>query len=932
MQVILWLFVALYGVDRLIYGLTERQWFASLGYENLWWARLRAEAELFAYFLLITAVLTRLFLGSVTQFPRSEAAQLRGALVRFEPLRKGVERFARGLAWFCGFLLAFNFARHWSEWLFLLGGAPSDYVATGGLPATLWTHVLPVLEPFLWGIWEFSLLLFGIVAVAGTLRALPLLAAREPSPPPALPRVLWGMVAWLLTVRAGLYAVEILSLNRGRPLETGDVFVSLPLYAVGGVACLVLAFSTWWRARRVRLPQPQRWPKLATGVVVALFLPGVLNFLSIPLRAALPETTWLRRERLRATRAAWNPTFSLPRAPESDASESGAPAAVTAAWPVWDEASILKAMSGVSFRSGRVALWQSATLDFENGRWSALAAGVAAGSEAWNARRDADKSTQLPLERLDFGDSSGTLTRHALLSPQAFFGLEGGSLFTDDAIGVPVGSFWSKWLWAWRLRDLLLPADARDSSHLLTVRGARERAAALAPFWKVSGQPQLFYVAGAPVWMVDLCAVSSDFPGAMPVTDGELEGVNTASDSIKMLMDARTGAVSFFAAKSASPQFLLRSWENTFPTVLKAPAAMPPALQKRWRASPAWMAVQLDLEETLQNEGATTSELDSSPQNAPTLGLEAGRKVVWRLLSVGKQGWKSLEVARGEPGAPVLRRGEGDFEDRVNAMIETEHKILRTAAQASVERGQPVAWNDPGAPGGWWIGCAFFAKSREQVSKGALLGGGPTLWRVAITGAAPSPVTMLTPAQSAFLDDAGQPTTLESAAKAEPPLAVQALRSHDAAQKAAKKSDWVTFGRESARLRLILQKMVTMSPTAAPTPSPTVAPSPTPIPTVAPTMAPTPTAVPTTAPTPTATPAATAAPTPLATATAAPTPSPSATPEATATPARRLRATRRARAVRRLKVKRRVTVPRKVKAKRRVKKVPKVVKPKPIVL
>ncbi|MBW3637846.1 MAG: UPF0182 family protein [Armatimonadetes bacterium] len=778
-RALIWFFAALWLLDGAIYGWTESQWFASLGMENLWGARVGAQIALFGAFFGICLLLARGFLGAVTRISSHSAPPLRGSLSRFEPLRDRATRWAWGLTLLWALFLARDFARrHWSDYLFARGGADSDFTAFG-LPAALWTHFLPLFAPFLGALWDFSLGLSLVVAASGILRALPLLAAREPLPPPVLPRTLWRLGAWLLFLRALGYITQIFALDEGRPLESGDLFVSFPLWALGALGCLLFASHLMRRASTNKAPHhTARW---ALGMGAALFAPAMANLLLAPARALMPETAWLRAQREKATRAAWNLNF-----PPSNSPRAATP--IEQAWPVWDEKTLLQTRRGARFQKGQLVEWKSATLGQQKGGWSALLAGQKVGATSWTARRDADESTALALQRLQWPQNEVEVSGAPLAGSDAFFGLEGRSLFSDEPIGVPIRSWGAKWAWAWRLRDLFLPFDGANFSHLLVFRGAEERAQRLAPFWKLGGAPRLVLNGENPYWMVPLCAVSSHFPGAMSAPSGDLAGVNAASNSVAMLLEARTGAVKFFAARSNRSDFLLDSWRRALPQTLHDAAQMPAPLHAQINGAPELLRAQIELESALSGAG---EEVQITPAQH---SFDAARGEVLRVAAIGNDGWRVLEAARGEK---ILRRGEGDFAARLRAIDAQINTIPRPTTP--VESGEPFLWPDESAPGGWWIARAFF--TAPQSASGA------KLWRVALTGTGVDARVSVAASVSAVRRGFAVQEEPQSSPTAPAPLETQALQAHEAAQSAGRKGDWTAFGRESARLKTILETL-----------------------------------------------------------------------------------------------------------------------------
>ncbi len=850
-----------WAFDKLIFLATQRSFFASLGFERWFWRDLGAQIGLFSAFFVLCMLLTRVFLGALTRAPLETSPPLRGILAQLETLRPHVGRVSYVIAVVFALLLAREWARHSLDWIFLRHSAPSDF-AFFGIAAALWTHFLPVFAPFLGLLWRFSLVLGVLVAATGTLRALPLLAARNAAPP-LLTRVLWRFGAYLWALRATLYLVQILDLSRGRALESGDVWILAPLFALGAAACLFFCFTFWRRGSQtvfVMSPASSRakGSKIVLGALAALFLPAILRVSSAPLRAFLPETPFLKSQRERATRAAWR----LQDVTQVDGQVSGSQAGENLVpaeqiWPVWDEKSVLASRSGAARRASRIVTWKNATLGLENGKWSAILAGDGVNSSPLGSAPDADSSNALALERLELSGEQWVESALPKAAP-AFFGLEGRSLFGQGDFGISVASIGSKWAWAWRLHDPILPLDSAASPRLLTFRGAKQRAEMLAPFLRASGEPQLRFVGGKWQWSLDLCATTHHFPGAPPLPSGELAGENAASP-LKMRMDVATGAVRFVVPSPVSKipnsrGALLESWHAAFPEMEIENAT---ERRENWGANPAFLGAQAAM--MAQIRGVAT-QIYAPQQSLLPRGTDAEKQVTWHVLSVQKN---RFEVWQGSSG-PIVQSGVGDLRARLddldaaaaqNAGSETPPLIYRV--------GEPFVWRDARAPGGFWVARGYFSKLRVGL-EGAMpnpnlvppdlsqiAGHGPVLWRVAVTGnqenarvgvanslsAAILVATGQTDANAASgastgaktgaaSDDAsGAKTGAASNAKsnaplnskapqktlplseAGAPLEVLALRAHEASQAAVKSGDWKRYGTLAARETELLQRL-----------------------------------------------------------------------------------------------------------------------------
>jgi hypothetical protein len=141
---------------------------------------------------------------------------------------------------------------------------------------------------------------------------------------------------------------------------------------------------------------------------------------------------------------------------------------------------------------------------------------------------------------------------------------------------------------------------------------------------------------------------------------------------------------------------------------------------------------------------------------------------------------------------------------RLRELDEGGTKNLGAREGDTPEKGRAIVWPDVRAPGGFWLGRAYFLRSDVPAR-----GRAARLKRVALTGIAPSLIGFGTTAQSAKLDFQLK-TRPQSATGIRAPgesLELRALRAYQAAQDAAKRGDWTTFERESARQKQLLEQL-----------------------------------------------------------------------------------------------------------------------------
>ncbi|MFN2433013.1 MAG: UPF0182 family protein [Gemmatimonadota bacterium] len=148
--------------------------------------------------------------------------------------------------------------------------------------------------------------------------------------------------------------------------------------------------------------------------------------------------------------------------------------------------------------------------------------------------------------------------------------------------GIQLDAAWKKLLFAWRFGTLkFLLADAiTPESRLLFDRRIGERVRKLAPFLLYDADPYAVVHEGRILWIQDAYTATADYPYSEPVTfDGVT--VNYARNSVKAVVDAYHGSVTFYAFDDADP--ILATWRRVFPDLFRPASEMPEGLRAHVR-------------------------------------------------------------------------------------------------------------------------------------------------------------------------------------------------------------------------------------------------------------------------------------------------------------------------------------------------------------
>jgi hypothetical protein len=123
--------------------------------------------------------------------------------------------------------------------------------------------------------------------------------------------------------------------------------------------------------------------------------------------------------------------------------------------------------------------------------------------------------------------------------------------------------------------------DVNSQSRLLMRRNIRERVAAVAPFLTFDQDPYMVVGDdGRLAWIMDAFTVSNNYPYSTHYNLGD-SAVNYMRNSVKVVVDAYTGAATLYVFDSEDP--ILATYRRIFPSLFKDGAAMPADLRKHVR-------------------------------------------------------------------------------------------------------------------------------------------------------------------------------------------------------------------------------------------------------------------------------------------------------------------------------------------------------------
>lgn len=148
--------------------------------------------------------------------------------------------------------------------------------------------------------------------------------------------------------------------------------------------------------------------------------------------------------------------------------------------------------------------------------------------------------------------------------------------------GVQITSPIRRLLFALRFGSLklLLSNDVTSESRIMYYRNAKERVAKIAPFLNYDRDPYMVIAEGKLYWIIDAYTTSSRYPYSQLIPYNNSQ-VNYIRNSVKVVIDAYDGTITFYTADEDDP--IVATFSKIFPTLLHSLSQMPQSLQVHLR-------------------------------------------------------------------------------------------------------------------------------------------------------------------------------------------------------------------------------------------------------------------------------------------------------------------------------------------------------------
>ncbi len=145
--------------------------------------------------------------------------------------------------------------------------------------------------------------------------------------------------------------------------------------------------------------------------------------------------------------------------------------------------------------------------------------------------------------------------------------------------GIRLDSFIRKLAYAWEFGDIniLISGELKSESQLLYRRHIQERVQHIAPFLKLDSDPYIVVSEGKLYWVQDAYTTSTRYPYSQPIP----EGINYIRNSVKVIIDAYDGSVTFYLIDPDDA--LAKTYATIFPSLFTPIEEMTASLRAHLR-------------------------------------------------------------------------------------------------------------------------------------------------------------------------------------------------------------------------------------------------------------------------------------------------------------------------------------------------------------
>ncbi|HEX74290.1 MAG TPA: UPF0182 family protein [Dehalococcoidia bacterium] len=404
--------------------------------------------------------------------------------------------------------------------------------------------------------------------------------------------------------------------------------------------------------------------------------------------------------------------------------------------------------------------------------------------------------------------------------------------------GVSLGSFIRRLVYAWQFGDLniLISGELAPESRVVYYRNIQERVNHLAPFLKLDSDPYLVVIEGKLFWIQDAYTTTDRYPYSEPFGGG----LNYIRNSVKVVIDAYEGSVTFYIADPEDA--LIQTYQAIFPKLFVPAEQMPESLRVHIRYPEDMFNIQASVYQTYHMRDVRVFYNKEDMWTMPRevyFGSEQPMEPYYIIMRL--PGEEKEEFLLMLPFTPVNKnntigwlaaRSDGENYGKLLVYLFPKERLVYGPSQIENRIGQDTVITEQ---------LALWGRGGSRVIRGNLLliplgesilyvepvflqaeaGGLPQLKRVIV--AAGENIAMeqtLSESLAAIFGAEAPPTEPEQPAPAEPeePVAAdianlieEAQRHYNKAQEYLQAGDWNGYGEELDALKAVLDRLAELT-------------------------------------------------------------------------------------------------------------------------
>lgn len=136
---------------------------------------------------------------------------------------------------------------------------------------------------------------------------------------------------------------------------------------------------------------------------------------------------------------------------------------------------------------------------------------------------------------------------------------------------------------------MLVSSNINSDSRIIINRNIKDRVEKIMPYLSYEKDPYMTVADGKLYWIIDAYTTSSYYPYSEPYS-GEVGSTNYIRNSIKVVVDAYNGDVSYYIVDSKDP--IAKTFQKIYPTLFKDGSEMPEAIRKHIRYPNSLLKIQ----------------------------------------------------------------------------------------------------------------------------------------------------------------------------------------------------------------------------------------------------------------------------------------------------------------------------------------------------